>query len=394
MYRNVLGMIMAGGQGSRLWPLTADRAKPAVHFGGKYRIIDFVLNSFVNSGIHKIKLLTQFKSDSLNRHVQTAWSLNRTLDQYVDLVPAQNVNLLTDERPDLVAVFGGDHIYKMDFTQMVDFHMAKGALCTVSAFPVPIEEATEFGVIEVDEDGRMVGFEEKPAAPKPMPGRPGWCLCSMGNYLFHSKFLVRELMADAQKNSAHDFGKDIIPNIYHTYPVYVYDFTTNRIPGESAAYWRDVGTLSALFEANLDLVKVSPEFNLYNHKWPLRTINWNAAPAKFVFNEAEGDPPRRGSAHDSIISDGCIISGGNVDTSVLAPHCFVHSYAQVEESILFPDVQVGRHAKVRRAIVEKGVRIPPGAKIGFDLEKDAERFHVSEEGIVVIPKGTIIQPET
>jgi glucose-1-phosphate adenylyltransferase len=402
---------MAGGQGSRLWPLTADRAKPAVHFGGKYRIIDFVLNSFVNSGIHKIKLLTQFKSDSLNRHVQTAWSLNRTLDQYVDLVPAQmrtgtdwyrgtadaifqNVNLLTDERPDLVAVFGGDHIYKMDFTQMVDFHMAKGALCTVSAFPVPIEEATEFGVIEVDEDGRMVGFEEKPAAPKPMPGRPGWCLCSMGNYLFHSKFLVRELMADAQKNSAHDFGKDIIPNIYHTYPVYVYDFTTNRIPGESAAYWRDVGTLSALFEANLDLVKVSPEFNLYNHKWPLRTINWNAAPAKFVFNEAEGDPPRRGSAHDSIISDGCIISGGNVDTSVLAPHCFVHSYAQVEESILFPDVQVGRHAKVRRAIVEKGVRIPPGAKIGFDLEKDAERFHVSEEGIVVIPKGTIIQPET
>jgi glucose-1-phosphate adenylyltransferase len=401
---------MAGGQGSRLWPLTADRAKPAVHFGGKYRIIDFVLNSFVNSGIHKIKLLTQFKSDSLNRHVQTAWSLNRTLDQYVDLVPAQmrtgtdwyrgtadaifqNVNLLTDERPDLVAVFGGDHIYKMDFTQMVDFHMSKGALCTVSAFPVPIEEASEFGVIEIDEEGRMVGFEEKPQSPKTMPGRPGWALCSMGNYLFHSKFLVRELMADAVKNSAHDFGKDIIPNIYHTYPVYVYDFTTNRIPGESNAYWRDVGTLSALFEANLDLVKVSPEFNLYNHKWPLRTINWNAAPAKFVFNEGEGDPPRRGSAYDSIISDGCIVSGGTVNTSVLAPHCFVHSYAQVEESILFPDVQVGRHAKVRRSIVEKGVRIPPGARIGFDLEKDAERFHVSEEGIVVIPKGTIIQPE-
>jgi glucose-1-phosphate adenylyltransferase len=216
----------------------------------------------------------------------------------------------------------------------------------------------------------------------------------MGNYLFHSKFLVRELLADAQKTSAHDFGKDIIPNIYHTYPVYVYDFTTNRIPGESTAYWRDVGTMSALFEANIDLVKVSPEFNLYNHKWPLRTINWNAAPAKFVFNEAEGDPPRRGSAHDSIISDGCIISGGTVDTSVLAPHCFVHSYAQVEQSILFPDVQVGRHAKVRRSIVEKGVRIPPGARIGFDLEKDAERFHVSEEGIVVISKGTIIQPET
>jgi len=403
-------MIMAGGQGSRLWPLTADRAKPAVHFGGKYRIIDFVLNNFVNSGIHKIKLLTQFKSDSLNRHVQTAWSLNRTLDQYVDLVPAQmrtgtewyrgtadaiyqNVNCITDERPDLVAVFGGDHIYKMDLTQMIDFHMVKGALCTVSAFPVPVEEATEFGVIEVDEDGRMIGFEEKPSHPKPMPGRPGWALCSMGNYLFHSKFLVRELLSDAQKTSAHDFGKDIIPNIYHTYPVYVYDFTTNRIPGETAAYWRDVGTLQALFEANMDLVKVSPEFNLYNPKWALRSINWNAPPAKFVFNEDEGDPPRRGFAHDSIVCDGCIVSGGGVTRSVLAPHCFVHSFAQVDESILFPDVEVGRHAAIRRAIVEKGVRIPPGAKIGFDLEKDSERFHVSEEGIVVIPKGTIIQPE-
>jgi len=404
-------MIMAGGQGSRLWPLTADRAKPAVHFGGKYRIIDFVLNNFVNSGIHKIKLLTQFKSDSLNRHVQTAWTLNRTLDQFVDLVPAQmrtgtdwyrgtadaiyqNVNLITDERPDLVAVFGGDHIYKMDFTQMIDFHMQKGALCTVSAFPVPIEEATEFGVIEVDEDWRMVGFEEKPARPKHMPGRPGWALCSMGNYLFHSKFMVRELLADAQKTSAHDFGKDIIPNIYMTYPVYVYDYSTNRIPGEAGTYWRDVGTLEAFFEANMDLVKVSPEFNLYNPKWAMRTINWGAPPAKFVFNETEGDPPRRGSAFDSIVCDGCIVSGGSVDRSVLAPHCFVHSFAQVEDSILFPDVEVGRHAQVRRTIVEKGVKIPPGAKIGFDKAKDAERFHVTDSGIVVIPKGTIIQPET
>lgn len=411
MYRNVLGMIMAGGQGSRLWPLTADRAKPAVHFGGKYRIIDFVLNNFVNSGIHKIKLLTQFKSDSLNRHVQTAWTLNRTLDQFVDLVPAQmrtgtdwyrgtadaiyqNVNLITDERPDLVAVFGGDHIYKMDFTQMINFHMQKGALCTVSAFPVPIEEATEFGVIEVDEDWRMVGFEEKPARPKHMPGRPGWALCSMGNYLFHSKFMVRELLADAQKTSAHDFGKDIIPNIFMTYPVYVYDYSTNRIPGEAGTYWRDVGTLEAFFEANMDLVKVSPEFNLYNPKWTMRTINWGAPPAKFVFNETVGEPPRRGSAFDSIVCDGCIVSGGSVDRSVLAPHCFVHSYAQVEDSILFPDVEVGRHAQVRRTIVEKGVKIPPGAKIGFDLAKDAERFHVTESGIVVIPKGTIIQPET
>jgi glucose-1-phosphate adenylyltransferase len=404
-------MIMAGGQGSRLWPLTEERAKPAVHFGGKYRIIDFVLNNFVNSGIHKIKLLTQFKSDSLNRHVQTAWTLNRTLDQYVDLVPAQmrtgtewyrgtadaiyqNVNLITDERPDLVAVFGGDHIYKMDFNQMIDFHMAKGALCTVSAFPVPIEEASEFGVIEVDEDWRMVGFEEKPARPKHMPGRPGWALCSMGNYLFHSKFMVRELLADAQKNSAHDFGKDIIPSIFMTYPVYVYDYTTNRIPGETGSYWRDVGTLDAFFEANMDLVKVSPEFNLYNPKWAMRTINWSAPPAKFVFNEADVEPARRGSAFDSIICDGCIVSGGQVNKSVLAPHCFVHSYANVEEAILFPNVEVGRGAQVRRAIVEKGVKIPPGAKIGFDATRDAERFHITDSGIVVISKGTIIQPET
>jgi glucose-1-phosphate adenylyltransferase len=267
MQKKILGMIMAGGQGSRLQPLTSERAKPAVHFGGKYRIIDFVLNNFVNSGIYKTKILTQFKSDSLNRHVSSAWNLSRTLDQYVDLVPAQmrtgtdwyrgtadaiyqNVNLITDERPDIVLVFGGDHIYKMDVTQMIEYHLEKGALCTVSAIPVPLEEATEFGVIEIDDDGRMIGFEEKPARPKSMPGRPGWALCSMGNYCFHSKFLVRELLADSKNDTAHDFGKDIIPNIYPHYPVYVYDFTQNRIPGEEQrGYWRDVGTLQALYEA-------------------------------------------------------------------------------------------------------------------------------------------------
>lgn len=410
MQKKILGMIMAGGQGSRLQPLTSERAKPAVHFGGKYRIIDFVLNNFVNSGIYKIKILTQFKSDSLNRHVSSAWNLSRTLDQYVDLVPAQmrtgtdwyrgtadaiyqNVNLITDERPDIVLVFGGDHVYKMDVAQMIEYHLEKGALCTVSAIPVPIEEATEFGVIEIDEDGRMIGFEEKPARPKSMPGRPGWALCSMGNYCFHSKFLVRELLADSKNDTAHDFGKDIIPNIYPHYPVYVYDFTQNRIPGEEQrGYWRDVGTLQALYEANLDLCKVSPTFNLYNPKWPLRTINWNAAPAKFVFNEQAGDPPRRGHAMDSIISDGCIVSGGTVETSVLSPHCFVHSWAHVQESILFPGVQVGRHARIRKAIIEKDVVIPPGVEIGYDLELDAKRFEVTEEGIVVVAKGTVIPP--
>lgn len=215
----------------------------------------------------------------------------------------------------------------------------------------------------------------------------------MGNYLFHSKFLVRELLADAQKTSAHDFGKDIIPAIYHNYPVYVYDYTQNRIAGENGSYWRDVGTLEAFFEANMDLIKVTPEFNLYNPKWPLRTLNLNAPPAKFVFSEETGENPRRGHALDSIISDGCIVSGGTVDHSVLAPHCVIHSWANVEEAILFPGVEVGRHAKVRKAIVEKGVKIPEGARIGFDLARDAERFHVTEGGIVVIAKGTIIQPE-
>ncbi|PBC66658.1 nucleotidyltransferase-like protein [Fibrobacter sp. UWS1] len=255
--KNTLCMIMAGGQGSRLQPLTRDRAKPAVHFGGTYRIIDFVLNNFINSGIFKIKVLTQFKSDSLNKHISAAWNLNASLDQYVDLVPAQmrtgsewyrgtadaifqNINLITDERPDIVAIFGGDHIYKMDVNQMIDFHLSRAALLTIAAIPVPVEEASEFGIIEVDQDNRMIGFEEKPKQAKQMPGRPGWCLASMGNYVFTSKFLVRELLKHSS-NGATDFGKDIIPALYPNYPVYVYDFNTNIVRGERAetkGYWR------------------------------------------------------------------------------------------------------------------------------------------------------------
>jgi glucose-1-phosphate adenylyltransferase len=408
---NLLAMILAGGQGSRLQPLTQDRAKPAVHFAGKYRVIDFVLNNFVNSGCHRIKVLTQFKSDSLNRHITTAWQLNRNLDQYVDLVPAQmrmgmnwytgtadaiyqNVNLIRDVRPDFVAIFGGDHIYKMDVNQMLALHIRKSAVATISAIPVPIDEASAFGVIEVDEEGRMVGFEEKPARPKAMPGRPGWALASMGNYIFNSKFLVRELLSDSKiENSMHDFGRDILPSIYNHHPVYVYDFQSNVIKGESestAGYWRDIGTLEAFYESNMDSCSVSPPFNLYNSKWPLRTVNWNLPPAKFVFGKGDNDR-RRGIAEDSIVSEGCILSGGRAVHSVLSPGCTIHSHARVTDSILFPQVDIGRGAIVQRAIIEKGVKIPAGFEIGVDLEKDRQRFHVTDTGIVVVAKETVIE---
>ena len=401
-------MIMAGGQGSRLQPLTRDRAKPAVHFGGTYRIIDFVLNNFINSGIFKIKVLTQFKSDSLNKHISAAWNLNASLDQYVDLVPAQmrtggdwykgtadaifqNINLITDERPDLVAIFGGDHIYKMDVNQMINFHLSRAALLTIAAIPVPIEEASEFGMIEVDSDNRMIGFEEKPREPKQMPDRPGWCLASMGNYIFTSKFLVRELLKSSG-GGATDFGKHIIPSLYPEYPVYVYDFNTNIVRGEQArtkGYWRDVGTLDALFEANMDICAENPAFDLYNNYWPIRTYNWNQPPARF-FAGGEGISSQ-GAAIDSVVSAGCVIGGGTVVKSVLSPAVSIQKDAFVEESILFPDVTIGPGAKVRRAIIEKGLHIPAGFEIGYNLERDRALFHVTESGIVVLAKDTIIK---
>lgn len=404
-----IAMIMAGGKGDRLQPLTQDRAKPAVHYGGTYRIIDFVLNNFINSGIFKIKILTQFKSDSLNKHVSSAWALNRSIDQYVDLVPAQmrtgfdwyrgtadaifqNINLITDEKPDLVAVFGGDHIYKMDVNQMIEHHLSKAALLTIAAIPVPVEEAHEFGIIETDSDGRMIGFEEKPKEPKEMPDRPGWCLASMGNYVFNSKFLVRELLAAAKREGSFDFGKDIIPALYPDYPVYVYDFNTNIIRGEAPntrGYWRDVGTLDALFEANLDVCSDVPVFDLYNPYWPIRTLNWNQPPAKFVCDNIEGHT--KGAVVNSVISAGCVLNSATVNRSVLSPGVRCDRDCLVEESILFPDVIVGAGAKIRRAIVEKGVKIPPNFEIGYNPEKDAKLFKITEHGIVVIAKATIIK---
>ena len=403
-YPNVLGMIMAGGEGSRLHPLTNERAKPAVYFGGKYRIVDFVLNNFINSGIFKIKVLTQFKSDSLIKHLTTGWSLNRMLGQYIDPVPAQmrtgknwymgtadavfqNFNLIEDENPDYVAVFGADHIYKMDISQMLDFHRHAGAVATVVAIPKPVEEAAAFGIIEVDQDGRMIGFEEKPKNPKTIPGNPRMALVSMGNYIFNRKFLVRELFNDASlSGSSHDFGKDVIPKIFHNYPIYVWDFSNNRIPGETPqqnVYWKDVGSLDAYYEANMTLRDVVPEINLYNEAWPIRTAPGQSPPAKFVFS---GEPPekRKGEALDSILSGGCIISGGRVIRSILSRGVRVHSLAVVEDSIIFPDVQVSEKAHIRRTIIDRGVQILPGERIGFNIEEDRKRFTVSESGIVVI----------
>jgi len=397
-------MIMAGGEGSRLHPLTNERAKPAVYFGGKYRIIDFVLNNFINSGIFKIKVLTQFKADSLIKHLTTGWTLNRMLGQYIDPVPAQmrtgrnwymgtadavfqNLNLIEDENPDYIAVFGADHIYKMDISQMLDFHRHVGAVATVAAIPKPIGEAADFGVIEVDDTGRMIGFEEKPKNPKPMPGKPAMALISMGNYIFNRKFLVRELFNDASlSGSSHDFGKDVIPKIFNDYPIYIYDFANNRIAGERPEqdnYWMDVGSLEAYFEANMTLRDVVPEINLYNEAWPIRTAPGQTPPAKFVF-AGEGAEKRKGDAIDSIVSGGCILSGGHVIRSVLSRSVRIHSLAIVEDSILFPDVEISEKAHIRRTIIDRGVKIMPGDKIGFDLEADKKRFMVSDSGIVVI----------
>jgi glucose-1-phosphate adenylyltransferase len=401
-------MIMAGGQGSRLSPLTRDRAKPAVHFGGTYRIIDFVLNNFINSGVYKVKILTQFKSDSLNKHISAAWNLNSSLGQYVDLVPAQmrtgnewykgtsdaifqNINLIADERPDLVAIFGGDHIYKMNVNQMFDFHYDHKAMLTIAAIPVTVKEASEFGIIEVDEENRMIGFEEKPKKnPKQIPSRPGFCLASMGNYVFTSKFLVRQLLEIHRNNpKAIDFGHNILPELYPKFPVYVYDFTSNAVPGEhpsTKGYWRDVGTLDAFYEANMDICKQNPIFDLYNEAWPLRTYNWNMPPARFY---SSGE--RQGSSIDSVISAGCVIGGADVVNSVLSPGVSVRQGALVEGSVLFPDVTIGPGAKIRRAIIEKGLHIPAGFEIGYNLERDAAMFHLTESKVVVLAKDTMIK---
>jgi glucose-1-phosphate adenylyltransferase len=396
---------MAGGQGRRLHPLTAHRAKPAVPFGGKYRIIDFVLSNLVNSGIFSIYVLVQWKSQSLIEHLKDGWQIGGLLPtHFITPVPAQmrmgeswyqgtadaifqNLNLIDDAQPGLVAVFGADHIYRMDIQQMVDFHLERQAAVTVATLPVALDEASGFGVVDVDSGLRIVGFEEKPTQPRSMPGAPGRCLASMGNYIFDPQVLRAALIEDARhSNSRHDFGSDLIPRLIDRIPVYAYNFMTNRIQGDfehNLSYWRDVGTLDSYFEANMDLRDTQPQLNLYNEQWPLRTAYYDQPPAKFVFAENE----RRGQATDSVISEGCILSGGSVRNSVLGRSVRIHSYSDVEQSVLMDNVEIGRGAKVRRAIIDKYVLVPDGDEIGLNLERDRERFHVTDSGIVVIQKG-------
>ncbi|WPB74751.1 glucose-1-phosphate adenylyltransferase [Archangium violaceum] len=402
----LLAMILAGGAGTRLEPLTRERAKPAVPFGGRYRIIDFVLSNFANSGIYRMKVLTQYKSDSLNKHLSRAWRMSAFLGHYVETVPAQmrtgmdwykgsvdaiyqNLNIITDEEPDYIFVFGADHVYRMDCQQMLDFHTSRKAACTVAAIPVPIEEGKEFGIIDVDADGRMKGFVEKPKNPPPMPGNPKYCLASMGNYLFSTEQLVKEVVRDAaNEGSVHDFGKSIISELYKREPVYVYDFAQNVIAGQEEkerGYWRDVGNIDTYYQSNMDLVEVNPIFNLYNDRWPIYTQPNNFPPAKFVFADRENH--RVGHSTDSLVSEGCIISGGHVNRSVLSPKVRVNSFSEVQDSILFENVTIGRRCRIRRAIIDKNVEIPPGMTIGYDLDEDRRRFHVTSGGVVVIPKG-------
>ncbi len=405
MLPNVVAFILAGGVGARLHPLTKDRAKPAVPFGGKYRVIDFTLSNCINSGIRKIFVLPQYKSHSLLRHLRDAWSiLSPELSEFVShLSPQmrvgedwykgtadaiyQNLYHLEQIEGEHILVLSGDHIYQMDYGHFIYYHQKKRADLTISAIEVDIKEAFRYGIIEVDDEGRVCGFEEKPAKPKPIPGKPDKAFVSMGVYAFNRNQLCSVLHEDAKAGTSHDFGRDIIPRMYANKRVYVYRFGMGG--GRKASYWRDIGTIDAYWHANMDLAAVSPIFNLYDKNWPIRTYEGQYPPAKTVF--ADEQKGRAGKALDSMLCSGVIISGGRVERSILSPGVRINSYADVRESILLHDVVIGMGAKVRRAIIDKNVRVPDNIKIGYDLEKDRKRFFVSEEGIVVIGKDEILK---
>ncbi len=397
---DTLVIVLAGGAGERLYPLTKDRAKPAVFFGGPYRIIDFALSNCINSGLRRIFIATQYKSLSLNRHIRLGWGIvSEELGEFVEILPPQkrvsehwyqgtadavyqNLYSITDEKPRYLIVLSGDHVYKMDYARMLGFHQERGAAVTLAAIEVAVADAGRYGIITVDEEERVTGFEEKPGQATVIPGSTDLALASMGVYIFDTAVLVRALEADATQPTAHDFGKDIIPALIHQVPVYAYRFYDEN--KKAAKYWRDIGTLDAYFEANMDLCQVNPEFNLYDPEWPLRTYQPQAPPAKFVFAEAGR---RCGQALDSVISPGCIVSGSSIYGSVLCPNVRVHSFSRVEQCILMPGVRVGRHARIRRAIVDRDVLIPRGALIGYDPEEDRRRHAVTDSGVVVVTPG-------
>ena len=402
--RNTIAMVLAGGKGERLSPLTLRRAKPSVAFGGKYKIIDFVLSNLFNSGIKKVYILTQYRAYSLNKHIRESWGKWTGLGEfYVDISPEtsseseewfkgtadailQYLRFVESTDAEYVAVFGGDHIYKMDVTQMINFHRMNRADITIAALEVPVEEASRFGVFSVDEDARITGFAEKPEIPERIPGRET-CFASMGNYIFPTRKLIEVLLEGKRSHADLDFGKHVIPMMLEKGDrVFAYNLNDNVIPGmksEERGYWRDVGTLDSYYEANMDLVKVSPQLNLYNYKWPILTNQGNLPPAKTVFDEDD----RRGQNLDSYVCAGCITSGSTVRGSILGPRCKINSYSLVEDSILFENVTVGRHVKIRKAIIDKNVVIADGSEIGYDLEADRRQgYTVTETGIVVVPR--------
>lgn len=404
MFRKTLTIILAGGQGERLYPLTKDRSKPAVPFGGKYRIIDFTLSNAINSGFRKIYLITQYKSQSLDTHIREGWSfLNGELGEFIYSIPPQfrtsnhwyqgtadaifqNLHILQDENPEYIIILSGDHIYKMDYLKMLQYHIAQKADLTVSGIEIEIDQAHQFGVMVVDDSNRVIEFQEKPKVPKPLPHKQDTCYVNMGIYIFSAQALARVLVEDAKKkDSQHDFGKNIIPSMLNSHKVMAYNFEDENKAGRP--YWRDIGTLDSYYACSMDFVSVTPVFNLYDADWPIRTHQGQYPPAKMVFNETT-ENNRVGVALDSIVSGGCIISGGKIVRSLLSPNVRIHSYSYIEESILFNNVSIGRHAKVRRAIIDKNVIIPEKYEIGYNLEEDKKKFFVTPSGIVVIAKNT------